>query len=195
MGGDGVSAADGDALDRRFERVILERLHLAAVVADQVVVVLASGFRALEPRDAVAEVHPLCEPELVEPLQRAVDAGDPEPAPGGPDSVVDLLRRETAVLVAEELDDEPARATAAAPRLAKSRESAFAPLCPTKIMIPVLKDVLRSGDVEPSAGARRRRSRRLRRRRRMKPRQRRSSPRSIRSPGRRSASRWRTRMS
>ncbi len=127
MGGDGVAAADRDALDRRFERVILERLHLAAVVADQVVVVLASGLRALEPRDAVAEVHPLREPELVEPLQRAVDAGDADLAPGGADSVVDLLRRETAVLVAEELDDEPARATAAAARLAKPRESALAP--------------------------------------------------------------------
>jgi hypothetical protein len=62
MCGDCVPAAVGDALDRRFERRVLERLDLAAVVTDEVVMVVAAGMGRLEARDAVAEVDPLDEP-------------------------------------------------------------------------------------------------------------------------------------
>ena len=58
---------------------------------------------------------------------------------------MDLLRGEAAVLLAEELDDEPARAAAPAARLPKPGERA----CRSSaivIMIPVLKDVLPSRD-------------------------------------------------
>ncbi len=43
-----VAAAAGDALERDLERVVGERLDLAAVVADEMVVVVAVGVRGLE---------------------------------------------------------------------------------------------------------------------------------------------------
>lgn len=59
---DCVSTAVGNALDRRFEGRILERLDFAAVVTDEVVMVVAACMGRLEARDAVAEVDLLDEP-------------------------------------------------------------------------------------------------------------------------------------
>jgi hypothetical protein len=69
-----VSAPARDPLERSLERRILERLDLSAVVADEMVVMLAVGVRRLEAGDAVAEVDPLHEAELVETFEGAVDA-------------------------------------------------------------------------------------------------------------------------
>ena len=74
-----VAASPGDAVQRHLERVVLERLDLAAVVADEVVVMVAAWIDPLEAGDRIAEVHPLHEPELVEALERAVDACDSDP--------------------------------------------------------------------------------------------------------------------
>ena len=57
-------------------------------------------------------------------------------------AVVDLLRREAAVLLAHELDHEPTGASAAAAQLPEARQGGVGPGA-TLIMIPVLKDVLR----------------------------------------------------
>ena len=64
----------------RLERGVGERLDLAAVVADDVVVVVAVGQRGLEAGDPVAHVDPLHEPELGEHVEHAVDRGDPDRA-------------------------------------------------------------------------------------------------------------------
>ena len=106
MGGDRVPAPVRDALDRRLEPRVLERLDLAAVVAHEVVVVVASGVSGLETRDAVAEVDPLDEPELVHPVERSVHARDSDSTAARTRRVMDLLRGEAAVLLAEELDDD-----------------------------------------------------------------------------------------
>ena len=71
-----VPAPVGDSLDRGLERRILERLDLAAVVADEVMVVVAAGKRRLEAGAAVSEVDALNEPEPVEALQSPVHARD-----------------------------------------------------------------------------------------------------------------------
>ena len=131
---------------------VLERLDLPAVVAHEVVVVVASGVSGLEARDPVAEVDPLDEPELVHAVERAVDARDPDPPAACAQRVVDLLRGEAAVLLAEELDDEPSRTAAPAARLAQPRRASSRSSV-MSIMIPVLKDVL------PSRHARTRRLR------------------------------------
>jgi len=56
-----VAAPAGDPHERVLESRILERLDLAAVVADEMVMMLATRFGALEPRDTIAEVDTLDE--------------------------------------------------------------------------------------------------------------------------------------
>jgi zinc transport system substrate-binding protein len=122
-----VAAAVGDSRDGGLERRILERLDLAAVVAHEVVMMVAAGVRRLEPGDAVAEVDPLDEPELRHALERPVHARDPDSASAGAHLVVDLLSRKAAVLLAEEFDDEPPCASAPAARRAKAVERDVGP--------------------------------------------------------------------
>jgi hypothetical protein len=93
VGSDGVAAPVCNALDHRFERRILERFDLAAVVADEVVMMVAAGMYGLEARDAVAEVDTLDERESVESFERPIDACDPDASAGGAQALVDLLRR------------------------------------------------------------------------------------------------------
>ena len=108
-----VPQAPGDALESRLECRVRERLHLAAVVADEVMVVLAARVHGLEARGAGADVDPLQEALVGQEVEHAVDARDPHPAPLGPELVEDLLRGQAAVLTPEELDDRPAGAAAA----------------------------------------------------------------------------------
>jgi hypothetical protein len=89
---DRVAAPVCDALDRCFERRILERLDLAAVVADEVVVMISAGVCRLEAGDAVAEVDALDEPEPVEPFERAIDTCDADARSCVAQALVDLLR-------------------------------------------------------------------------------------------------------
>jgi zinc transport system substrate-binding protein len=117
--GDGVAASVRDTLDRRLEACVLERLDLATVVTHEVVMVIAACVRRLEACDAVTEIDPLHESERVHSVERPVDARDPDAAAARTHSVVDLLRREAAVLLTEELDDQPTRAAAPAGRTAQ----------------------------------------------------------------------------
>ncbi len=127
MRGDDVAAAVGDPLDRRLEGRILEGLDLAAIVAHEVVMMVAARVCGLETRDAVSEVDALDEPQRVHAVESPVDARDPD-APASPaHSLVDLLRGEAAVLLAEELDDESPRAAAPSARRAELRERAVRP--------------------------------------------------------------------
>ena len=106
---------------------------------------LAARVGGLEARDAVAEVDPLNEPELVEALERPVDACDPDPGACGADAVVDLLCGEAAVLARREARRRRRRAPPLRPLAARRRvERRLGPrVWPSTIMIPVLKDVLR----------------------------------------------------
>ena len=110
--GNDVPASVCDSVDGGLERRVLERLNLAAVVAHEVVVMVAVGVRRLEPGDAVAEVDPLDEPQLVHAVERAVHAGDPDVGTTGARALVDLLRGEAAVLLTEALDDDSPSASA-----------------------------------------------------------------------------------
>jgi zinc transport system substrate-binding protein len=122
-----VPTAVGDALDRRLERRVLERLDLPAVVAHEVVMVVAAGVGGLEARDTFAEVDALDEPESVQALERSVDARDSDARAPSPRPVVQLVRREAAVLLAEDLHDDLPRASAAPARLSKSKECSVGP--------------------------------------------------------------------
>ena len=65
-----------DIVDRALECLVGERLDLAAVVADQMVMMLAARVARLEPRAPRAGVDPLDEPSLDEQVEQPVDARD-----------------------------------------------------------------------------------------------------------------------
>ena len=122
-----VPAPVGDALDRRLERRVLERLDLPAVVADEMVMVVAAGVGRLVAGDAVAQVDPLHEPQLVHAVERAVHACDADTGAARARAVMDLVRREAAVLLTEQLDDLSSRAATAAAGLAQPDERRIRP--------------------------------------------------------------------
>jgi hypothetical protein len=107
---DDVAEVSGETLELALEALVLEGDDLAAVGADEVVMVVSAAGR-LEPCDAVADVHPLDESELGERVERAVDTRDADSATVVPDAVVDLLRGQAAALRGEVFDDGPPRAT------------------------------------------------------------------------------------
>lgn len=123
-----VPTAAGNALDRIFECRVLERLDLPAVVAYEVVVMLAAGVGVLEARDPVAQIHALCEAELVQAFERAVDARDADARTLRAHGVVDLLCRQAAALAPEELDDDAPCSTAPPARCPKARQRGLCPL-------------------------------------------------------------------
>ena len=113
-----VSASVGDSLDRRLERGVFERLDLPAVVTDEMVMMVAARVGRLEARDSVSELDSRDETQVGHAVERAVDARDPDPSAARADANVDLVRREAAVLLAEEFHDDAASTSAATARLA-----------------------------------------------------------------------------
>ena len=122
-----VPAPVGDSLDRRLERGVLERLDLSAVVADEVVMVVAAGVGGLEARDSVSQVDALNEAQVGHAVEGAVDARDPDPSAARANAIVDLVCREATVLLTEELHDDAASASTAAARLAEACERGLRP--------------------------------------------------------------------
>jgi hypothetical protein len=110
--GDRVAAALLELADDRLEPLVRERLDLAAVVADEVVVMVVVVANRLVARDPVADVEPLQEAALGERVQDAVDARQAHRGAGGSELVVDLLSAEAAGLLVEELDHREARCPA-----------------------------------------------------------------------------------
>ncbi len=110
-----VAEPPGRTLERALQGLVRERLDLAAVVADEMVMMVVAHPGGLEARDAVTDVYALDEPELRERVERPVDARHPHGAARGRDAVVDLLGGAAAVLPCEEVDHGPARSSAAQP--------------------------------------------------------------------------------
>jgi zinc transport system substrate-binding protein len=106
---DVVAQATGGARDRALERGIGERLDLAAVLADDVVVMIAARRRGLEPGDPVADVDALDETELCEHLEHAVDRRDSHRPAAGTKARVDLLCTRAAVLAGHQVENGGAR--------------------------------------------------------------------------------------
>ena len=113
MAGDRVAGLAFDLSQGPLELVVGERLDLAAVLADEMVVVLAVGVDRLEARDAGADVDPLHEAFACQLLEGPVDARDADGLVGVAEHVEDLLRGQAAVLEPEELNHGSARAAVA----------------------------------------------------------------------------------
>ena len=105
MTGDGIAGPTLDLVEGALELVVGERLDLAAVVADEVVMVLAAGVGGLVTSGSSAEVDALDETLLGQQVEHAVDARDPDAAAFRAQAVEDLLCSQAAVLAAEQLDD------------------------------------------------------------------------------------------
>ena len=103
MCGDLVAAATCDPLERLLESGVLERLDLAAVVADDVMVVRALD-RRLEAGDSVADLHPLDEPELHQRVEDAIHTGDADAPAAREQRVAKLLGAATAIASSELVD-------------------------------------------------------------------------------------------
>lgn len=127
MRGHGEPATPRHLGERRLERRVLEGLDLPAAVADEMVVMVVAGPCRLEPGDTVPEVDALDEVELHKPVESAVDARQPDPRPASAEPVVDLLCRQAALLLADELDDGTSRIAAPAARLSQPAKRALDP--------------------------------------------------------------------
>jgi len=116
-----------DRVERALELVVGERLDLAAVVADQVMMMLAVRVQRLEASRARADLDALQEAVSAELLEGAVDARDPDrPAPVAK-LVEDLLRGQAAGLLTEQLDHGAARAAVPVPPRAERGERLLSP--------------------------------------------------------------------
>ena len=81
---DGVPEPACHAVDRALEPRVAERLDLAAVAADEMMVVVAVGRRGLVARDPVTGVDALHQPQLDESLECPVHRSDPDGTPRPP---------------------------------------------------------------------------------------------------------------
>src|SRR5512132_279448 len=109
--------------NRRLQLVVFERDDAAALLADDVMVVMAPWVDPLVASGVTADVNPLDQPQPVELIERSVDgrAADVRQLP------VDLERGQGAALVPEDLHDLP---PAAATPEARLRQGAQRPLAP-----------------------------------------------------------------
>jgi hypothetical protein len=95
---DGVPEPPAHVRKGPLERLVDEGLDLAAVVADEVVVMVAARAHRLVAKESLAELESLDESELGEDVEHPVDAGDPYRPTLAAQCVEDLLRAEQAVL-------------------------------------------------------------------------------------------------
>jgi hypothetical protein len=125
--GDSVPDLTGDSVDRPLEALVLPRLHLAAVVTDDVVMMIAPRERRLVPSSVVTDVQALDKAEVGEEIEHAVDARDSNRPSGTPSPLVDLLRRRTAALPAQQFDDGRTGSAATEPALVEDGEGVLGP--------------------------------------------------------------------
>ncbi len=100
-----------EADDGLLELGIVEGYEAPAVLAHQVMMVLALGLRALKARQPLPDHDPLDQSVLDEQLERPVDARTAGGRALDPQGVLDLDRAERARLVGQQVDDPLARAT------------------------------------------------------------------------------------
>jgi hypothetical protein len=102
-----------DLADGALKGVVLEGDHPPTVPTDRVVMVPAAGLNALKAGRTPRHLDPLDQPELLERLEGAVDAGTSDPRLAAAQLVLDLKRSDRAVVAPEHLDHSMPRATPA----------------------------------------------------------------------------------
>ena len=127
MAGDRVTGSPFDLPKCSLELVVGEGLDLAAVVADEVVVMLSAGVHRLEARGASADVDALDESILAQLLEDAVDAGNSDAPALRAELVEDFLGGQAAILSPEQLDDRSPRTAVSVPPRLKRGDGGFGP--------------------------------------------------------------------
>lgn len=112
---DAVAQVASDPIERPLQTAVRERLDLAAVIAHEVVMVLAARQQRLVTR-CVGELEPLDELQPDELVERAVHAGQPDPAVLRAQRIENLVRAQAALLTSEERDHELPRSAGASTR-------------------------------------------------------------------------------
>jgi len=121
-----VLEAATEPVDRVLETTVLECGHLAAPVADDVMVVLAAGVGGLV-TSCGADIHPPHQVELRKQLERSIDARDPDAPVTAPELIEDLLRGQAAGLPVQRLQYGRAGASCPVPPLLKLAERVLEP--------------------------------------------------------------------
>jgi zinc transport system substrate-binding protein len=126
MGVDLVPHLVRHAVNRPLETLVAEGLDPAAIVTDQVVVMILRRD-PLEASARPSDEHALHEIELAQELERPVDARQADAATVGAEAVEDLLGGQTAVLAGEQVDDGTLRRSTAVAGGANAFECRFRP--------------------------------------------------------------------
>ena len=124
---DSHAEAIGQVVNRLLEGSVVKCYEPPALVADEVVMVLAARMRALEPRLAGPHRHALDQAMVDEQIQHPVDARAPCRLARRPQRVLDLHRAQRAWLASEQFDDSLTRATALEARASQHRLDVVAP--------------------------------------------------------------------
>ena len=127
MLGDVEGDAPGEPVDGALELVVGEGLHVAAAVADHVVMVVAVGARGLVARGALADLDAGDEAEPDELVEHAVDRGARDGAILGAQRVLDVVGAQRARLAIEQGDDRGPRAAAAEAGLGEAAVGVLGP--------------------------------------------------------------------
>ena len=103
------------AVDRVLESGVVEGDQAPALLADQMMVMVAAGMDGLKQRLTGSHGHSLRQSVLDQQLEHSVDAGPPAGASLGAKRILDLHRAEGAGLLAEQPNDPIAGASALEP--------------------------------------------------------------------------------
>ena len=125
--GHGEGDAVGEAVDGALEVVVGEGLHVAAAIADHVVMVVAVGAGGLVAGRALADLDARDEGEADELVEHAVDRGAGDAATVGAQRVLDVVGAQCAGLTVEQRDDRGARAAAAEAGLGEAAVGVLGP--------------------------------------------------------------------
>jgi zinc transport system substrate-binding protein len=134
---DVVAAGVADTIESLLEPAVGKRLHLAAVVADQMVMVLAARELRLVAR-GVCELEPLHELEAGKLVESPVDARETDLAVLGAQGLEDLVRAQAALLSREKRDHEQPRPPGAPARVGECRGCVGLPGKHQAVLYPLL---------------------------------------------------------
>ena len=120
----------GQPIDGLLELLVVERNHPPADIADEVMVMIASGHERLVPGDSLADLQSPHELHVGQQLERPVDAREPHAVALPPQAGLDLRRGERARLLRQQVDNRQPRLTLPEPRRLQLVDRALAPCGP-----------------------------------------------------------------